>query len=69
MSNFVFSPSRKSFIHTSMRPRFEANGSWPVDAVEVSDTTFNQYCTNAPAGMTRGADDNGQPCWVELRPQ
>jgi hypothetical protein len=63
----VYSPSQTTFYATSMLAAYKQSGRWPVDAVDVSDQTFETYGLNSPPeGMKRGADPSGQPIWVPL---
>lgn len=67
--NHVYSPSTKAFYPTAIKDLYVAAGSWPNDAVPVTDETFAAYGLTAhPPGKTRGADANGQPIWVDLPP-
>lgn len=64
MTHF-YSASKTSFFDGDLRTSYEAAGSWPTDAKEVSDDLFIEFgCANPPVGKVRGADANGNPCWV-----
>ncbi|MFT8804525.1 MAG: hypothetical protein ABF856_04995 [Acetobacter aceti] len=42
---------------------------WPDDARMVSHDVFVAFgLTPAPYGQKRGADADGNPCWVTLEP-
>lgn len=40
---------------------YEAAGTWPVDAVEITDELYNQVARNRPPGKIVVADANGLP--------
>lgn len=63
----VYSPSQLAFYATVLQKTYEEAGSWPGDWVEVTDQVFATYGLNPPpVGMTRGADETGQPIWVPI---
>lgn len=66
--NYYFSPSRLAFYAASMESAYIAAGSWPSDAVGISDTTWQTYIQQPPSGMALGADANGNPTWVTATP-
>jgi hypothetical protein len=63
-----FSPTRKGFFPEALRADYEASGSWPEDAIEVSDEVWTAHVGGHPVGKTLGAGENGQPAWVDLPP-
>lgn len=65
---YVFSPSRLAFYDQSWKAAYDLSGTWPSDAVDVSDETRAQFYGVAPVGFTLGADITGQPMWVALPP-
>ena len=68
MTNYYFSPSTLGFYPEEMKPLYIAANTWPDDLVRVSDDAFLTYSGMPPVGQTRGADENGQPVWVDLPP-
>lgn len=67
MEAHVFSPTNLAFYATILRDTYDANGSWPADAVEVSSFVWSQYIGVPPDGKMLGADpQSGQPIWVDL---
>jgi len=66
MGAHVFSPSMRAFYATELRAAYDLSGSWPGDAVDVTDDVWMQYIGTPPDGMTLGADGLGQPAWVAL---
>lgn len=62
-----FSPSKLTFYRGEDKSIYVTAGSWPDDAIEITAEQFKTYAQSAPpAGKQRGADENGQPCWVDL---
>lgn len=66
-ASYYYSPSRTAFFASVLRAAYDLAGTWPGDAVAVSDQTFQTYGLGAPpAGKMLGADVTGQPVWVDL---
>ncbi|WP_176243676.1 tail fiber assembly protein [Halomonas sp. CSM-2] len=64
-----YSATKKAFYPTNMRSTYQANGSWPVDAIKVTDAEWKTYGQSQPPdGMQRGADEKGRPSWVPIPP-
>lgn len=63
-----FSASDNTFYPDEYRADYLQAGTWPDDAVEVTQEEFNTYSQSPPAGMQRGADENGRPIWVPIPP-
>ncbi|KAA0948063.1 tail fiber assembly protein [Pseudomonas sp. ANT_H14] len=60
------------FLFLSERPAYDAAGTWPEDAVEVTTEDWQAFGQAAPPpGMRRGADDHGRPAWItpEVTPE
>lgn len=68
MEQYYFSATTNGFYPLSMKPDYDAAGSWPTDAKEVSIDVFNEFTGIPPAGKMRGVDKKGQPCWVDIPP-
>jgi hypothetical protein len=66
MGAHVFSPSLLAFYAVELRAAYDLSGSWPGDAVDVTDQVWMQYIGTPPDGMVLGADGLGQPTWVPL---
>ncbi|GAB7445502.1 tail fiber assembly protein [Enterobacter asburiae] len=66
--NYAFSPANKTFYSYQWRDEFANSGTWPEDAVDVTDETFLEYSANPPQGMALGAGDNSLPQWVPVPP-
>lgn len=62
-----FSASENRFYDPSFKSRYEANGAWPADTIEVSRKEWRTYGANSPpAGKTLGATEEGRPTWKDL---
>lgn len=64
---YFFSAKSLSFYPASMKEMYDKAGQWPSDAVQVSNAVFQSFSTLKP-GKTRGATDDGKPCWIDLPP-
>jgi len=60
-----FSPSTLSFYPDSLVENYESVGTFPSDAIEVSETVYIEFSGAAPVGKQRGVI-NKQPCWEDL---
>lgn len=53
------------FLFLAERPAYDAAGTWPEDAVEVTPDEWAAFGQVAPpAGMRRGSDAQGRPAWI-----
>lgn len=53
------------FLFLSERAPYDAAGTWPPDAVEVTAEDWQAFGQTAPPpGMRRGSDDKGRPAWI-----
>ena len=69
MPGHVFSPSLLGFYAVDLKPSFDLNGSWPIDAVEITEEVWAQFAgASSPNGMMLDADENSQPVWVPVPP-
>lgn len=66
-SSNYFSPNSLTFYRGEDKALYDQSASWPEDAIEITAEQFKTYAQSAPpSGKQRGADENGQPCWVDL---
>ena len=64
-----FSATKNSFFPIELKTVYEASGTWPADAVEVTVEEWEAYGQGEPPeGMQRGANDVGRPAWVPIPP-
>ncbi|GHC17566.1 hypothetical protein GCM10010082_06000 [Kushneria pakistanensis] len=66
--NYLFSTKTNAFYPLELASRYKKSGSLPDDALEVSESVFNEFAGAPPVGKARGANEDGQPCWVTLDP-
>lgn len=65
----AYSRSQNAFLAISLKPLYEAAGSWPKDAQEVDDSIYFEFgLSTPPEGKERIADMSGSPCWVDIPP-
>lgn len=60
------------FLFLSERPAYDAAGTWPEDALEVTAEDWQAFGQTAPPpGMRRGSNDQGRPAWItpEVTPE
>lgn len=61
-----FSKNTIAFYAGSLKPEHEAAGTWPDDAVEMTNEEIALYQgQSAPAGKVLGVDKKGRPVWVD----
>lgn len=64
-----YSSSTNTFYPDELQEAYQAAGSWPEDAVAVTDEEWQVYSIGQPpAGHRRGGDENGHPAWVPEDP-
>lgn len=66
MNKYYFSAETLGFYPESMKPRYEATGTWPGDTKLCTNEQYLTYSKNPPEGKTRGAGDNGLPRWIDV---
>lgn len=64
--NYYYSPSENAFFLYALKGRYDAAGSWPTDAVGVSDDVFFEYGLGLPPAGKERAAVNGMPGWVDI---
>ncbi|HBD5043072.1 TPA: tail fiber assembly protein [Escherichia coli] len=68
MSNYYFSRTTLAFYPVDMLELYRSYDSLPDDITLVSDEIFLTYSGTPPEGKARGANDDGQPEWVDIPP-
>lgn len=62
-----FSAERLGFYLSSLKSSYEAAGTWPNDAVELTaDEKEIYWQQQPPEGKKLGSDENNRPAWVDL---
>lgn len=64
-----FSATTCWFYPLDMKQDYIAAGSWPDDAVEMTDKEKETYwTTQPPSGKQLGGDKKGRPVWIDIPP-
>lgn len=64
-----YSASKTGFYPLNLKTSYQLAGTWPSDAIELTDTESNTYWKqHPPEGKKLGADANGRPLWVDIPP-
>ena len=65
-----YSASNDVFYNTNLKKKYEKAGTWPGDAVQVTDEEWRTYkLGQPPVGKQRGSSTEGRPCWVDIPPE
>ncbi|NWA23732.1 tail fiber assembly protein [Pseudomonas gingeri] len=63
----MFSAFTAGFYPADEKDIYVAAGTWPVDAIEMSEAEVSEFwCVQAPDGKLLGADAGGRPAWVDI---
>ncbi|MEM8445928.1 tail fiber assembly protein [Morganella morganii] len=69
MERYFYSPGNNQFLAWSMLDDYKKAGSWPDDAVEISDIIYQEFgATPAPVGKIMAAGKDGLPSWSNIPP-
>lgn len=68
MENYVYSAISNSFYPVSLKYLYENAGTWPDDAIAISDEDFEVFTGTPPIGMQRSVGENGLPVWQSIPP-
>ncbi|WP_235423210.1 tail fiber assembly protein [Enterobacter hormaechei] len=60
-----FSNTTRSFYWEEDKEVFDALGTWPADAVTVSEADWQSYQGVAPQWKLPAVDDNGEMYWID----
>ncbi len=64
-----FSKNTTAFYADSLKLEYDAAGTWPDDAVEMTNEEIAVYQgQSAPTGKVLGADKKGRPVWIDSPP-
>ncbi|WP_051145185.1 tail fiber assembly protein [Thiomicrorhabdus sp. Kp2] len=64
-----FSATTGGFYPSTMQADYKAVGTWPADAIELTELEKATYWRKQPPeGKKLGADVDGRPLWVDLPP-
>jgi Caudovirales tail fibre assembly protein. len=59
-----FSPSKVAFYDGDLEAAYKSAGSWPSDAVPITDAAYQTFVAQPPAGKVLGASGSA-PAWVD----
>jgi len=65
MNRKYFSNSTHCFYWEEDKPEFDELGTWPADALEVSEDDWKLYQGVAPQWKLPAVDDNGVMFWID----
>lgn len=63
-----FSPEKVGFYDFSIKDEYVKAGSWPDDAVRISNITYSELMDGQSDGKIIAADENGNPVLVDPSP-
>lgn len=67
--SMYYSAATAAFYPGSLKSSYVDSGSWPEDAIEVTDEEWQSYgLSEPPRDMQRGATADGRPTWVPIPP-
>lgn len=67
MSHY-FTAKEVGFYDSNIKNAYHRAGTWPDDALEISDADHALYSGQPPSGKMLGSE-NGMPAWVDMPPQ
>lgn len=62
---YAYSASKNAFYSYEWKEEYDAAGTWPADAVDVSDDVWKEFSSEPPAGKVRAHDSSGLPVWID----
>ncbi|AZV06815.1 tail fiber assembly protein [Enterobacter sp. N18-03635] len=66
--NYAYSPSKNAFYYFGWKNEYDAAGTWPTDAIEVTDDIHEKYSADPPKGKILIAGADGMPAWGDIPP-
>lgn len=64
-----YSAEKNTFYPAALKNDYEREGTWPEDAIKVTNKEWQAYGqTQPPEDMKRGSDESGRPVWVPNPP-
>lgn len=67
MSQKYYSPATNQFYLAALRKQYEKSGTWPSDAIEISEQDWEMYgIAIPPFGYERKPDKKGRPSWKAI---
>ncbi|MDI5893075.1 tail fiber assembly protein [Halomonas rhizosphaerae] len=64
-----YSATQNAFYSSKLIAEYQRAGTWPSDAIKATAEEYETYGKGSPpAGMRRGANENGRPAWMTIPP-
>lgn len=63
-----YSPESNGFYPHDMKSLYDEAGSWPSDAVQITDDEYLHLLDGVQSGKNIGLDQNGRPALVDRPP-
>lgn len=60
-----FSAKKLGFYDSAIKDVYDAAGTWPADAVSVTDAIWEEYTSTPEVGKILSSDSTGNPCWED----
>ena len=68
MNNYIYSAALNMICATVLKKDYELAGTWPDDAVTLSEQHAVEFMAAAPQGKMMAAGIDGLPAWIGLPP-
>lgn len=68
MNKYAYSAATNMFYPLALVDDYKSAGTWPSDAVEVTDKTVSEFNGTPPAGQRRVVGSNARPAWGDIQP-
>lgn len=66
MMDYSYSAQNNAFYSVELKSNYESAGTWPDDAVFISEQVFSEFSSQPPVGKIRGSNADGKPCWLDI---
>ncbi|MDJ0025206.1 tail fiber assembly protein [Pantoea eucrina] len=68
MNSYIYSAALNMICATVLKKDYELAGTWPDDAVTLSEQHAVEFMAAAPQGKMMAAGIDGLPAWIDLPP-
>lgn len=65
MNKYSYSASENAFYAVALKNTYALSGTWPADALDISDDISVEYMAEPPIGKVRVAGADGSPVWAD----
>lgn len=66
--NVNFSSKDLAFYLDALKPDYDRAGTWPTDAIPVSEAVYLEFSAGAPADKRLVKNSDGLPAWGDVLP-